>query len=851
MEYAGFLSRLSRRGVFLRRTCLLALPALVLLAPAPSMAAQGTVSLTVRSTGRAQTEAPVFTGIPFPLGALRDAAQVDLVYNGRSLPRQVKVLSEYPDGSIRVVLVGFRVSLSAGQTLSAGVRYGGAPGASLTPAMPWSRNLEVLALCPPRWYGESGVFNLRFLPAADNTLYPAFESQMRANYREECDPPSNLSPDYRNYYDHVHSSYMTLLRDGGPTAAPRRIWDELQQYREREVVHSGPYRGQYHAGQHTTNTYPMWPQQVRRLYVQGLLEDYYLTGDERSFEVAREMGEAYLQDAYLSVDRFRLSERLPGFAIQGCCALFEATLDARYLAAARHMAKVCMDHQDAMAAKYPNQGGKRGQTGAFVHDKNGRWDDPSESTASGCGSPWMTGVLAEGLVRLYWLTGDARVRASVVRAADWVANTAFIPAGDGQNTSGDNALWYICRASDNREIYPALSPMTYLMLGFAHQVSADPKYLQLARKLLEANNWGNSIKEYNQAMRSSAQGLYLLQAAPGTRPLTLAESGSGTGDARPDAPRGLRAYPALPLVHLRWTAATNGSVAGYHVYRAATENGAYVRRTAAAVKTGGLTDSGIAAGSTHWYRVTAISAAGLESLPSSAVSTAQTPAHCKISGRVAHAGSGLVGVTVSSGGRSALTSADGTFVLDGLVTGTYSLTASREGYRITPAPLVIVVTADVSGVLFTAAPTESGALDIYEDAPLAGWAIRSFRSIVDAGNASPVRGGRRSMALTVRGRDGYALLSGQGIALSGRSRLRFFVHGGTSGRQLLRVRAVVNGAARGSLNLHLYAVPRAGEWIEYSIPLSDFGATQGSLTGVKFFAGSRQKIAFIDSVRLE
>ena len=505
-----------------------------------SEGAVGSVPLTIRSLGVAVQNAPVFTGMPFPPGALGDPERIDLVYNGQSVPRQVQALSFYPDGSVRVVLIGFAVTLAAGQTITAEVRYGERAGVPLDPPLAWTRNTAVRAMFPPRWYGESSVFNLRFLASADNTLAPTFEQRMRAMYTRTSDPPDTTNPDRRNYYDHTHALYTVLLRSGGPDSATARIWEEVAQYREREILHSGPYIGQYSAGSYTNNTYPIDFAVVRRMFPQGLLEDYYFTGDPRSLAVAREIGDALLKDAYTApTSRFTWTERIPGWEIMGLCGLYEATLDGRYLEAARHLARIEMDHQDAMAVKYPNQGGVPGQTGGFIQDRNGQWYDAGESTASGCGSPFMTTLLCEGLIRLYWLTGDERVKQSVLRAADWLADAAFVAASHPENLTRTDSFWYICRDPANDTVYPGLNPMFLQMLGFAHQATGDPKYLALAKRILAFTDWGSHIKEFNQAMHSSGQGLYLLSHAPGTVPLVWNQG----ADDPPPAPPGGRHNP--------------------------------------------------------------------------------------------------------------------------------------------------------------------------------------------------------------------------------------------------------------------------------------------------------------------
>jgi hypothetical protein len=472
----------------------------------------GTVPLTVKALS-AQSNAAVFTGMPFPPGVLTSTSSIVVKSGGTSVPRQVKVLSTYPDGSVRVALIGLRVTLSSGQLATYDVNYGSGTGTSMSPEMTWTRNRGVLAMFSPRWYGDSTVFNQRFVASADQTLLPAFETRMVSAYNATSNPAPTTNPDTRSYYDHVHALYMTLLRNGGPDSTINNIWLEVSQFRENEVLHSGTYRGQYHAGSYTSHTMPISFAIVRRMYILGLLEDYYFTGDARSLEVAKEMGDAYAVDAYQQGKLFTYTERIPGWELMGLTAIYEATLDSKYLDAANAVAKIAMDHQDAMATKYPNQGMVSGQTGAYIQDRNGRWFDEEESTQSGAGSPFMTTLLAEGLIRLHWLTGDLRVRTSVVRSADWLVDACYL--------STDKTFRYICRVTDNTDTVTTLNPMFFQMIGFAWQVTGDAKYLNTGKAILSVNDWGNHIKEFNQGQHSSGQGLYLLQKASGTAKLTL------------------------------------------------------------------------------------------------------------------------------------------------------------------------------------------------------------------------------------------------------------------------------------------------------------------------------------------
>lgn len=79
----------------------------------------------------------------------------------------------------------------------------------------------------------------------------------------------------------------------------------------------------------------------------------------------------------------------------------------------------------------------------------------------------------------------------------------------------------------------------------------------------------------------------------------------------------------------------------------------------------------------------------------------QTPTF-SISGTVLSGGSGLIGVTVSAGSASAVTSANGSYTITGLPAATYTVTAVRSGYTLSPGPRSVVVSANVTGIDFTA-----------------------------------------------------------------------------------------------------------------------------------------------------
>ena len=329
--------------------------------------------------------------------------------------------------------------------------------------------------------------------------------------------------------------------------------------------------------------------------------------------------------------------------------------------------------------------------------------------------------------------------------------------------------------------------------------------------------------------------------------------GGGGGGNPLTAPTGLIASGGDARVSLSWSSVSGAS--GYHVYRSASQNGTYSKRTSSAVSATSYADTGLTNGTTYWYRVTTTNSS-TESSPSTSVSATPTAATVQtytISGKVTLSGAGLAGVLVAGGGQSALTAADGTYTLSQIIAGTYTITASKSGYTLSAAQSVTVAPSR-TGVNFTATSNPpTGSSVIYDDQLRSAWTSKRGRASVTLTATNPVAQGQKSISFQVTGIDGYVELSGTGLSVAGKSSVKFSIHGGAKGGQQLRVRSIVDGVKQeSSLNLTQYGgSPVANGWKEYTIPLADLAATSGSLTGIKFFAGKKQNKAYIDYIRVE
>lgn len=121
---------------------------------------------------------------------------------------------------------------------------------------------------------------------------------------------------------------------------------------------------------------------------------------------------------------------------------------------------------------------------------------------------------------------------------------------------------------------------------------------------------------------TTADGRFFTVTQGGTS-VTYSSKGAGPDLQPPTAPGALSASAASPSeIDLSWTASTdNVAVTGYNIYRSL-DGAAYL--PAGTSSTTGFADLGLSQGTTYWYQVTAVDAAGNESEASN-VATATTP----------------------------------------------------------------------------------------------------------------------------------------------------------------------------------------------------------------------------------
>ena len=425
----------------------------------------------------------VSVGVPFPPGLLTDARTLGVFDKDVPVASQRQVVSRHGDGSVRACLVRFRADLGPNghrQFLLRPAPGGGNASASI----PWEYWDDIVASLPPRWYCASGVFG-PLLPADESTVSPDLEERMVKMSRRFTGGRRELL--HNGYYDHAHAQYVVFLRTGSPQAyLDARRWALYHQREHRRWLRR--HRGGAGISWH----------RLRRMYVEGLVEDYLISGDPNSYKVAEALADAYRQSLAANRRDFRVNERNPSFPIIGLTCFHELTGRKEYLQAAGQIVELVCAWRDR----------RRGGWIRVYEDKR-EWNDPR---CKG-GSPFMTTLLMEGLIRYHRLTGDEKVRQAILGGTDWLVKECWWPSIGRPDSP---TFTYIqCPPPGRSETYD-LNMMFLEMLGYSWYLTGQRKYLDVATRALAGGlrSFGAHAKAYNQAMRGCARGLYWMQQRP-------------------------------------------------------------------------------------------------------------------------------------------------------------------------------------------------------------------------------------------------------------------------------------------------------------------------------------------------
>ncbi len=139
---------------------------------------------------------------------------------------------------------------------------------------------------------------------------------------------------------------------------------------------------------------------------------------------------------------------------------------------------------------------------------------------------------------------------------------------------------------------------------------------------------------------------------------------------------------------------------------------------------------------------------------------------------------------------------------------------------------------------------------IYTDSLQNGWEDWSWSTTCDFNNAAPVHGGPKSVAVTITAAWGAFSLWHGNFDSSPYSDITFWIHGGTSGGQQLRIYGELNGAGQPSVDLPL---PVAETWQQVTVSLASLGIANKpdfSRFSIQDRSGSAKPTFYLDDIRL-
>jgi hypothetical protein len=471
----------------------------------------------------------VSNAIPFKPGALTDARNVRILDGAIELALGVKVLAVWPqDSSIRSLLVQFSAPEAKNYTIEIGTLRTSVDTALLP--VTWDVPQRILTL-PAQYLSESLIFWEQ--KPLGQSGFPEWDSKQVSYYSRIENVGTATCANTDQFYDSITSTYQLYARTGDVKYLVNgRRW--ALHHRRDQVYLSGSLTGR---GQCADND------KTRYVFPQGLVQDYFMFGDEEAKRVSGLIADNFLMphaagNYYIAPNtRGWWTEREAAFALIGLLAHYEATGNETYLDRVRE--RITSLHRMQV------ENGRK----AWVHNLYDH--DPSEgcSTTDWGSSPWMSGLLLEAVVKYHKLTGDPIARESVLMAVDDL-RARYVATGDYANRS---FVYLGCSAYQDGT--PDLDNLISHAFGYAYRLTGNTAYRDFGTAVFNTSveeGYTGLAKQYNQQFRSS--GHFVAYVSGPTTADDTAPSASTTSPAQAAAVSG--------WINLTASASDNVGVAG-------------------------------------------------------------------------------------------------------------------------------------------------------------------------------------------------------------------------------------------------------------------------------------------------
>lgn len=338
--------------------------------------------------------------------------------------------------------------------------------------------MPALVVATPGWYCSSGAFG-ELIPAGNKgyedfarAAAGAFASlkKRRAQVREYGDfDYGDFSDDDTDdgWFNVEYDTPHCLLTQFARTA--RRDYfdwgiDAASHQADIDIAHCVPTdpnlvgSQSIHATGHLGRESKWFYYRTDHIWAQGLVKAYWLTGDRRYLETARLVGDYLVRVDPCPDDGG--SERAYAWSLIGLMAVYDATLDEKYLTAASRVARQVLDKAHPQRGLWLREWGT---------DENG---DPIYGS-----SPFMAGLLLEGLIDYNAVARDPAVDDFIVKSVRTLISESWIEKDGGFHYNPGLNVREMGRPADLRQI-PGLL--------YAYELTRDKSILDVALRSFTA-----------------------------------------------------------------------------------------------------------------------------------------------------------------------------------------------------------------------------------------------------------------------------------------------------------------------------------------------------------------------------
>ncbi|MDH7571501.1 MAG: hypothetical protein QHJ73_18145, partial [Armatimonadota bacterium] len=269
-------------------------------------------------------------------------------------------------------------------------------------------------------------------------------------------------------YDNHHAFLLQFARTGD------RRWYFLGEHAARHAIdvdtcHYGPHAGGYwihamgHTGNYFTQPYegsgiPQGGFTPSHTWTEGFCDWYFLSGDPTALQNAVKVAD-YYDGAYLNHYDFG-NCRDNGWHLLFTLATYRATNDPYYLNAAHIIVERTLERQT------PGGGWHRQMVPGHCYDMPRHRGEAN----------FMLGVLANGLEEYYREVPDPRVAQAIIGGAKQAVAELWVDEVNG----------FRYTSCPNMTGYTANNDMTAEVLFFAHRLSGDARFAEIALRAMDA-----------------------------------------------------------------------------------------------------------------------------------------------------------------------------------------------------------------------------------------------------------------------------------------------------------------------------------------------------------------------------